>query len=101
MAISITPAQRRFLAGYLPDVLHGENTTLTDASRAEFIRKVSAMDFDGTGSPADCRVARNLRLAGYLDDLSVRDNGYGQDCIYLSFSPLGAEALFEIMDKGR
>lgn len=100
MTISITPAQRRFLAGYLPDVLHGENATLAKATRAEFVRKVAAMNFDGTGSSTDCRVARNLRLAGYFDDLSIRDNGYGEDCIYISFSSSGAEALFEIMAKG-
>lgn len=100
MPLSITPAQRRFLARYLPDVLHGDNATLANATRVEFIQKVSAMDFDGAASSTDCRVARNLKLAGYLDDLSIRGNGYGEDCIYLSFSTAGAEALFEIMAKG-
>lgn len=101
MAIVVTPAQRRLLASYLPDVLHGENAALANASRAEFVRKVSAMAFDGVGSRSDCVVARNLRLAGLLDDLSIRDNGYGESCIYASFSASGAEALFEIMAKGQ
>lgn len=98
----LTTAQRKFLAGYLPDILHGDNADLAHANRAEFVRRVAAMDFDdGSRSPRGTeRVARSLHKAGLLSKLDSHPGADGGRHIYLIFSKAGAHTLFEINAKG-
>lgn len=101
MAQILTPAQRRFLADYLPDIVHGDNADLANAGRDEFVRRVTNMDFDGVADRAAGRVAANLHGRGLFNALDVHRDRVGQPCIYVRFSASGAEALFEIHAKGR
>lgn len=97
----LTPAQHRFLAGYLPDIVHGDNADLATVDRAEFIKRVSQMDFDGcdTATRGAQRVALNLHKAGLLSDLDIHLDIAGGWHIYLQFSEQGAAALYEIQQK--
>lgn len=97
----LTPAQHKFLAGYLPDILHGDNANLARADRAEFVRRVTDMDFDDgeAASIGEQRIARNLRTAGLLSNLDIHMDVSGGRHIYLIFSTAGAHALFEINAK--
>ncbi len=101
-ATRLTPAQHKFLAGYLPDILHGENADLARADRAEFVRRVVGMDFDdGEAASAGAqRIARNLQKAGLLSNLDIHMDVAGGWHIYLLFSTAGAHALFEVNAKG-
>lgn len=101
-AIRLTPAQRKFLAGYLPDILHGENANLARADRAEFVRRVAGLDFDdGEAASAQAqRIARNLHKAGLLSTLDIHADVAGGRHIYLIFSTAGAHALLEVNAKG-
>lgn len=97
----LTRAQHRFLAGYLPDITHGENSDLATAGREEFIRRVSKMDFDGCdiATKGTQRVALNLHKAGLLSNLDIHLDIAGGWHIYLEFSEAGATALYEIKAK--
>lgn len=97
----LTSTQRKFLAGYLPDILHGENADLANADRSEFVQRVAGMDFDDGEAASDGtqRVARNLKKAGLLSNLDIHPDVAGGWHIYLIFSTAGANALFEINAK--
>ncbi|WP_425952980.1 hypothetical protein [Ralstonia pseudosolanacearum] len=101
MARTLTQAQRRFLADYLPDILDGENADLARAGREEFVRRVAKMDFDGVADRAAGRVAKHLQGRGLLGVLEIHKDGAGQQCIYVQFSASGAAALFDIHAKGQ
>lgn len=73
-ASKLTPRQRALLAGYLPDILHGENAGLANASAEAFIATVSEMDFDGQCERADVRVAKNLNAKGAFSELDVHED---------------------------
>lgn len=101
MAQTLTRAQRRFLASYLPDIFYGENADLAKAGCEEFVRRVTKMDFDGVADQAANRVASNLHAKGLFNALDSHKDGAGQPCIYVQFSASGADALFEIYAKGQ
>lgn len=98
----LTSAQRKFLSGYLPDILHGANADLVNAGRAEFVRRVTDLDFDdGEAASAGAqRVARRLKEAGLLSSLDIHPGAAGGEHIYLAFSTAGAQTLFELSAKG-
>lgn len=99
--VKLTPAQHRFLAGYLPAILEVD-PSLHQAERAAFIRRVVEMDFDdGEASPpATHRIARNLKAMGLLSNLDIHEDVLGGAHIYLEFTERGAEALFMVHRKG-
>ena len=98
----LTPAQRKFLAGYLPDILHGDNADLGDVPRAEFVQRVTGMDFDDSdvATLGMRRVATRLADTGFISALDIHPDVAGQPHIYLLFTETGANALFEINAKG-
>lgn len=96
----LSPAQRQFLAGYLPDIPEADNAAPGN-ERAEFVKRVSAMHFDDNepATPGALRVARNLKALGLLDELEITVGCAGSPHISLKFSETGAHALFEVMAK--
>lgn len=102
--IKLTQAQRKFLAEYIDEICYNENAFLKDAKRDVFVEHVVKMGFDD-GEPrqslGDVRVAKNLLEKGIFDDVDVHENCAGQGpFLYVSFTELGAHAIFDVMNKG-
>jgi len=100
--IILTKPQRSFLEGYFEDVLAGE-FEFEGMEKAEFIERVSQMDFDDgmAMGTAHVRVGRNLNRMGLFDDFDVHGHIHGQsdEYVYLSFNSKGAEIMWDLMTK--
>lgn len=93
----LTARQTEFLAGYLPDILFAENAYLRDAELDVFVEKVSDMDFDGRlERQSDVSVAKNLDKKAFFSAFDLHWDIAGQPCVYVQFSRIGAEAVFEV-----
>lgn len=105
----LTPAQRRFLLSYadefdatlLPrgDAARAMSPERRQAARKRFSREATGADFDGLASPAEIRVAMNLRSKGLLK--SAEAHGVIRDGLAVVFSRNGAEALFDLATGGK
>jgi hypothetical protein len=97
--IILTKPQRAFLEEYFEDILTG-GFEFEGMEKAEFIKRVSSMDFDDgmASDAARIRVGRNLNRLGLFDEFDV--HGIVQaDGIYLSFNSKGAEVMWGLMAK--
>ncbi|MHB1702398.1 MAG: hypothetical protein ACYCSN_20145 [Acidobacteriaceae bacterium] len=104
----LTPAQRRFLLSYagefddrvLPrgDAARAMTPEHRQSARKRFAREATGADFDGLASPAEIRVAMNLRSTGLLQSVEAHGNAGNSilDGLAVVFSRLGAVALFDL-----
>lgn len=110
---TLTQAQRRFLLSYacefddaiLPrdDAACAMSPERRQAARKRFVREATGADFDGLASPAEIRVAMNLKSKGLLQsvDPHVSAASAVRDGLSVIFSRLGAEALFDLATGGK
>ena len=96
--MKITPAQRKFLLSYIPDIMYEDGIT-PDMPRSAFVEKVSKLSFDGPATRGDCLVAKNLQESGIFADLVIHIEGAGQPAIGLKFTAVGADVLYDIHAK--
>lgn len=102
---TLTPAQRRFLLSYaeefsdaiLPrgDAARAMSPERRLAARKRFAMEAVGADFDGHASPAEIRVAMNLKSKGLLRSADAHTSiaSAAPDVLYVVFSRSGAEAL--------
>jgi len=101
MTITLTKPQKLFLLEYLPDICHGNRAWLKDATRSEFVEMVSSMDFDCASpcSSGKIKTAMALHKKEILLECDVRKDHLGESYLYVEFSDLGADMLFDLMNK--
>lgn len=97
---ALTKGQQQFLATYLAEVFYGpEGEKLKLLPQAEFVAKVSTMDFDD-GEPCtagNARIAQNLYQKGVFAKVDIHAGAGGSNkFIYLRFSPVSAELLYQL-----
>jgi hypothetical protein len=100
-SIILTKPQKKFLLEYLPEICYGDNAWLKDATRLEFVKKVSGMDFDDASprSSGEVKTGMSLHKKGLLLVCDVHKNSLGGSHLYVEFSERGADALFELMNR--
>lgn len=98
--VVLTAAQVAFLTSYVDDVCFGEDEVLKSAEKAEFVSRVTRMEFDGPATRGERAVARHLAKKGLIGRLHAHPDGPGAECIAVVFSEAGAGAMWQVMRGG-
>jgi hypothetical protein len=89
MTIKLTSAQRKFLRLYLCEL----PAEVPNEEKSNFIKFVSAQNYDGPASYGQCLIARNLQIKGLLSEC-VPHGMIGTDYLLVKFNTAGAEAIW-------
>ena len=106
MTHNLTPAQKEFFASYvvefdedeLPRSVNGMTPEQIQAAREKFVTTTTEFDFDGDATPAEIRVAKNLKEAGFLSEANPHTSRASEtpDLLEVMFTQKGLDALFNI-----